>query len=84
MTVHEPAHFFLLHDGTSADFVGRYVGGKRGNGRDPVPGDVLVVVGDGRRTRWAVTAVEYPYANHAGDQVAGVWAASVRPVLSLV
>ncbi len=66
--------------GTSPDFGGRYVGGKRGRGGDPVAGDILVVGGDGgRRTRWAVTAVEYPYGNHVGDLVASVWAASVRP-----
>lgn len=85
-TVHEPADWFLIDEGTSADFGGRYVRGKRGNGGDPVPGDVLVVGGDGgRRTRWAVTAISYPYReHHPGDQVAGVWVATVRPVLALV
>jgi hypothetical protein len=51
-TVHEPADFFLVDEGTNADFGGRYVGGKRGNGGDPVAGDILVVGGDfGQRTR---------------------------------
>jgi hypothetical protein len=83
--VHQPADWFLIDEGTNPAFGGRYVSGKRGRGGDPVAGDILVVGGDGgRRTRWAVTAVEYPYAQHVGDPVAGVWAASVRPVLALV
>ncbi len=68
-----PARRLLLHG------PGRRpgMGGRDG---DPVPGDVLVVAGlDGSRDRWTVTGVEHPYAQHVGDQTAGIWVATVSP-----
>lgn len=80
MMTHQPTDFYFMGQGDDPAWGGRYVGGKRGRGGDPVPGDVIVVAGlDGSRARWAVTAVEHPYAQHVGDQTAGIWVVTVTP-----
>lgn len=83
--VHHPDDFYFMGQDDHPDWGGSYIGGKRGRDGDPVPGDILVVAGlDGSRARWAVTAVEHPYAQHVDDQTEGIWVATVTPAAAFL